>query len=379
MRNSPRMKISLIWHEAGNALYQDRFLALSKVAGLTVYGLKKFQHREFEVHNKTVSYRLKLYNASLSSHWLTYISVKLIYDLIFDDADIIYLHEEPHSLIAFLIALTNPRKLIIVDSALINFKGSFSGMNIFENFVYRKAAGVFHRNQAVAKVLLKRGCPSSKLLGTLGNGVSFETFCKIDKNEARARLLDRYPQVGAVFTHTPILGFAGRIWEPKGLRSLDAVINSGTYGVLMCGETFSPDLAIWLRSRGVVLLPKLDLDDLRLFYSAIDLFVLPSVPTVGWEEQFGRVLIESISCGTPAIGSNLGAIPAILGPTAVFEPGNSCEILAMAERLLDAASRQELLGIQQKITSESFTWDALTSKVEKVCKEFLSLESKVRS
>ncbi len=44
------------------------------------------------------------------------------------------------------------------------------------------------------------------------------------------------------------------------------------------------------------------------FYQAADIFVLPSLPTRIWNEQFGGVLIEAMACGLPIVGADNGGI-----------------------------------------------------------------------
>ncbi len=46
------------------------------------------------------------------------------------------------------------------------------------------------------------------------------------------------------------------------------------------------------------------------YYQAADVLVVPSQ----YDEAFGKVIIEALSCGTPVIGSNKGAIPDIISP-----------------------------------------------------------------
>lgn len=51
-------------------------------------------------------------------------------------------------------------------------------------------------------------------------------------------------------------------------------------------------------------------EDLPSLYRAADLFVLPTRALEG----FGLVAIEAMACGTPAMGTPVGAIPEVLGP-----------------------------------------------------------------
>ncbi len=49
-------------------------------------------------------------------------------------------------------------------------------------------------------------------------------------------------------------------------------------------------------------------EDLPLFYSSANWFVLPTVALEG----FGLIILESLSCGTPVLGTRIGAIPELL-------------------------------------------------------------------
>jgi glycosyltransferase involved in cell wall biosynthesis len=49
-------------------------------------------------------------------------------------------------------------------------------------------------------------------------------------------------------------------------------------------------------------------EDLPLFYSSANWFVLPTVALEG----FGLVTLESLSCGTPVLGTRIGATPELL-------------------------------------------------------------------
>ena len=60
-------------------------------------------------------------------------------------------------------------------------------------------------------------------------------------------------------------------------------------------------------------------DNINKFMKQSDLTIVPSE----WNEQYGRVIQESVACGSIVIGSKVGAIPEILiDEEFMFEPKN---------------------------------------------------------
>ncbi len=53
---------------------------------------------------------------------------------------------------------------------------------------------------------------------------------------------------------------------------------------------------------------KVENKKLGQYYNAADIFIVPSI----YEEGFGRVILEALSCGTPVVASNKGGIPEAL-------------------------------------------------------------------
>ena len=63
--------------------------------------------------------------------------------------------------------------------------------------------------------------------------------------------------------------------------------------------------------------------EIAKYMNMSDLVVMPSE----YEEQYGRVIQESVASGTLVIGSNIGAIPEIIDDQdLLFEPGNFIEL-----------------------------------------------------
>lgn len=68
-------------------------------------------------------------------------------------------------------------------------------------------------------------------------------------------------------------------------------------------------------------------------YQLSDLTVLPTVVS----EAFGRVIIESMACGTPVVASRLGGIPEILTgdfERGLFTPGDDKDLAAAVSRMI---------------------------------------------
>ncbi|HEX6761743.1 MAG TPA: glycosyltransferase family 4 protein [Gaiellaceae bacterium] len=63
--------------------------------------------------------------------------------------------------------------------------------------------------------------------------------------------------------------------------------------------------------------------DMPAIFDLASCFVLASLPTMWWEEQFGMVLAEAAAAGIPILAAGSGAIPEVIGPVAtLFPPGD---------------------------------------------------------
>lgn len=81
------------------------------------------------------------------------------------------------------------------------------------------------------------------------------------------------------------------------------------------------------------------------FINCMDVGVVPSKTTKRWKEQFGRVLIEFMSCEIPVIGSDSGSIPEVLENTGcVFKEDDFQELLSLVKMLMGSAEKRQKLG-----------------------------------
>jgi glycosyltransferase involved in cell wall biosynthesis len=106
-------------------------------------------------------------------------------------------------------------------------------------------------------------------------------------------------------------------------------------------------------------------EDLPALYRAADLFVLPTRALEG----FGLVAIEAMACGTPAMGTPVGAIPEVLGPLKlVFEDVTPQAIAGGIRRFL--AERDAALPERCRAhVAAHYDWSKIVEKVETILVE----------
>ena len=130
-----------------------------------------------------------------------------------------------------------------------------------------------------------------------------------------------------------------------------AMLNAKQLYFICCGNANSDILALGLPLLNLGLL-RSD-EKLRYFYSAADVFVQPSL-----EESFGNMAIESLCCGTPVIGFDVGVAPEVINDAQLGKVLPVGDVQSMTEAVLDFANNAEKWRAMQedchKQTSERF-------------------------
>jgi glycosyltransferase involved in cell wall biosynthesis len=117
-----------------------------------------------------------------------------------------------------------------------------------------------------------------------------------------------------------VVGYVGRLVESKGVHVLVRAMRNlpGNVHALIVGQ--GPErgpLEASARTLGVAgritFMPAAPYAAVPGIIRSLDILVLPSLVTSHWVEQFGRVLIEAMACGTPVVASRTGEIPEVLG------------------------------------------------------------------
>lgn len=97
----------------------------------------------------------------------------------------------------------------------------------------------------------------------------------------------------------------------------------------------------------VVFLDWLKNDELPGLICAADIFVYPSVPAGGWEEQFGYAMAEASACGLPVVSTKTGSISEVVidGESGILVEAGNVEQLAKAMlELLNNNEKRKRMG-----------------------------------
>jgi glycosyltransferase involved in cell wall biosynthesis len=136
------------------------------------------------------------------------------------------------------------------------------------------------------------------------------------------------------------VGYLGRLESNKGVPTLIQAASSFDHAEIVIGGD-GPErpglevltLQLGLENR-VQFLGRIPHDRISSFLSNLDVLVLPSRRMRGWVEQYGRVLVEAMSHGVVPVGSDTGAIPEIIGDAGwIFPEGDSKKLAAILSQL----------------------------------------------
>lgn len=105
-------------------------------------------------------------------------------------------------------------------------------------------------------------------------------------------------------------------------------------------------------------------EDLPSFYQASDFFVLPTYELEG----FGLVILEAMACGTPVLGTPVGAIPEIIGPfdkRLLFDGTAWPDIRSNLEAIIQNPNNFRFDSTEcRKYVEENFSWEKMADLFE---------------
>jgi glycosyltransferase involved in cell wall biosynthesis len=260
--------------------------------------------------------------------------------------DAIYVENESYAVSTFQAALANQlsvkRPLLFRNNQNIQkaFPWPFSR---FERYVLDHAACANVVNEEAGQVLRAKGYRGR--VAYMPYGVDPEFYRPMDARGLREQLGLK----GMVF------GYMGRLVPEKGVLDLIAAVErfhpEEEVSLLIVGNgPLADEVERRLAAPGLAgrarLLPAVPHREVPLYLSAMSTLVLPSRTLPGWKEQFGRVLIEALACGVPAIGSDSGEIPHLLNRLQaglVVPEGDVAALHGAMRRLIEVPGKHDAL------------------------------------
>ncbi len=256
--------------------------------------------------------------------------------------DVIDIHEEPFALstaeILLLRALRRQKAPYVLYSAQNLEKTYPVPFRWLERWALRHAAGVSVCNVAAGRIVERKGLACAATHIPLGTD-------------------SRYCLPNGTIQHEPApdrirVGYVGRLESHKGVDVLlEAVAGDPRLFLRIAG---GGPLAQSLRARvtaagideRVDFAGPLGQVDLPEFYRSLDVLAMPSLTTPSWVEQFGRVAVEAMACGTPVVASDSGALPEVVGDAGMLVPQGDSSSLRRA--LLTIGTEPETAALMRE-------------------------------
>ncbi|MCK4234495.1 glycosyltransferase family 4 protein [candidate division WOR-3 bacterium] len=278
-------------------------------------------------------------------------------------ADVIHIHQKPEIVLGYNL-LNNQNIPIIfhINSHPAAWKGS-RWKRAFEKSNLVIAASKFIKRSLINKFPFLIGN-----IKVLHNGVDTKIFSPQKINNTL-----RTPK--GLFT----VFFAGNIWIEKGFDILLKVaqeLKKEKIRFLIAG-TFSPDKNHLHRQfkkntpENVKYLGCIKHDDLAQYFASSDITIVPS----RWEDPCPLVVMESMSTGTPVIGSRIGGIPELIDNGKNGFLVTPCSARELKDAILWCKNHPEALKDMRVAAFKKalrFDWRIISERLEKIYEKLLS-------
>jgi glycosyltransferase involved in cell wall biosynthesis len=260
-------------------------------------------------------------------------------------ADVVHCWEEPYVLAAAQVARVAPPQARVVFATFQNIRKNYPWpLSGFERASMRRASGWIAFGQSVAQTLGSLDLYAGKPHRVIPPGVDVERFRPDPSAGMTIRRQLGWPDDALV------VGYLGRFEPQKGISDLCAALDqtrSPWRALLVGGGTLRGDLERFSAAHPgrVHVATEVTHGEVPRWLNAMTVLCAPSLTTVAWREQFGRMLIEAMACGVPVVASDSGEMPAVVGDAGRILPEADPRSWAAAlDALLDDRGGREDLG-----------------------------------
>lgn len=145
----------------------------------------------------------------------------------------------------------------------------------------------------------------------------------------------------------------------------------GGSGILL--ESLQQTISALDLQQTVQLLGHISEADLPAYYQAADLFMLPTQAMEG----FGMVTLEALACGTPVLGTPVGATPEILAPLGAEFLTEGCDAHTLRDGILrmraELSQRSDIRPQCRNLVETRYTWGIAAAQLEEVLYSAINL------
>ncbi len=271
--------------------------------------------------------------------------------------DILHIEEEPYNVVTLHTSLIG--RMVGAKVVFVSWQNLFRRypppFSLFERLNYQIAAAGIAGSQDAADILRRKGYPRHlEVIPQLG----------VDPDVFRPRETESSREL-------PIIGYAGRLVPEKGTdlvidalahlthRAQLHIIGDGSERLALEQRAASLGIRDRVRFRGTV-----SPGEMPKALSELDILVVPSRTRRNWKEQFGRVIIEAMSCQVPIVGSDSGEIPHVIGEGGLIFPEGNVVLLArrLDELLASGEKRLEIGRLARERVLDHFTPDRIAER-----------------
>ena len=286
-----------------------------------------------------------------------------------EEFDVVHVWQEPFTWSAFQAARWSPRTSTLVYSTFQNLTKRYPPpFSWIERYNLSRADGWTAFGQTIAANLCKRDIYKNRPWQVIPLGVDTKAFRYEPTWRAEERLA-----MGWVSDGPPVIGYVGRFVPEKGIRLIMRVLDElpapgqRWRALFIGGGPLEDEIRSWSAKYGenaVQVLTGVSHDRVPKLLNSLEICVVPSQTTPRWQEQLGRILLESMASGVPVVASRSGEIPYVVGEAGVLcREDDTEEWVKVILRLLDEpACRTKLAEAGLGHVLKNFDWPMVAKK-----------------
>lgn len=262
---------------------------------------------------------------------------------------------------------------VIPENRLNGWKLKFSNFLVRTNIAL--SSGVICGNKK-AEYIIKRLSPTAETFNCPLSGVDVNLFKP--NQEDKTGLRDKFGLVDK-----KIILFYGALDERKGLAGLIqsfAMLARSDTALFIVGKgplkaELQKRVDDFGLSSNVIFIDWLKNTELPALLAIADLFVYPSIPFGGWEEQFGYAMVEASASGIPVISTKTGSIEDVVinRRTGILtEPNNPKSLAEALAALIDNPEKRREMGFEgRQFAVNNFSHEIIAQKLSHYLSSFL--------